>query len=239
MEKAKKLENFEYLSFTEATIPWLKDQEFDAVVFATGGNEIVPKFENIDKANVVEATELLQNPSSLKGANKAVVIGGGVVGCETAYWLAYEHGLDVTVVEMEKYFMNHVCTANRGHLIYYMEKEGVKLLNCTRVIGFEENGVRVIQNVSDTVPDPYLVWHPILPENVENPLAPKLKKEAVEKILEADIFVVAVGNKPNNDIFYKAQEERIASEIYNIGDSLKNGKVLEATRAANALARTL
>lgn len=239
VDQAKELENFEYLPNTEATLPWLKEQGFDAIIFATGGKEIIPRFENIEKVNVVEATELLQNPDKVKNLKKAVVIGGGVVGCETAYWLKYEYNMDVTVVEMEKYFMNHVCTANRGHLIYYMEKEGIKLLNCAKVTGFKDNAVKIIQNISDTVPDPYLTWHPILPENIKNPLAPKMKVEEVEKLIEADIFVMAIGNKPENQMFYQAQMEMIAPEIYNIGDSLKNGKVLEATRAGNAIARTI
>ena len=239
VHKAMELDNFEYLPNTEATLSWLKEKNFDAIIFAIGANEIIPNFENMDKANVIEATELLQNPSLIGDNKSAVVIGGGVVGCETAYWLRYEYGLEVTVVEMDKYFMNHVCTANRGHLIHYMERENVKLLNCTKVVGFEENGVKVIQNVSETVPDPYLTWHPILPENVENPLAPKIEVEEEEKVLKADLFVMAIGNRPRNQMFFDAQKEKIASEIYNIGDSLKSGKVLEATRAANALARSL
>jgi 2-enoate reductase len=239
VDKAKELDNFEFLPNTDVTSSWLKERDFDAVIFAMGGNEIIPPFKNMDKVNVVEATQILQNPNLLKDSKSAVVIGGGVVGCETAYWLRYEQGLDVTIVEMEKYFMNGVCTANRGHLIYYLEKEGVKLLNCTKVLGFEENGVKVIQNISDTVPDPYLVWHPILPENIENPLAPKIKKEEVEKIIEADLFVMAIGNRPRNQLYYEVQKEMIVPEVYNIGDSLNSGKVLEATRAANALARII
>ncbi len=239
VNKTQELDNFKYLSNTEATIPWLEEENFDTLIFAVGGKEIIPPFKNMEKANVAEATELLQNPGLLNGLKTAVVIGGGVVGCETAYWLKYEHGLDVTVVEMEKYFMNHVCTANRGHLIYYLEKEGVKLLNCTKVVGFEDNGVKVIQNISDTVPDPYLTWHPILPENIKNPLAPKMKIEEVEKIIEADIYIMAIGNRPIHQLYFEAQKNIIAGEIYNIGDSLKSGKVHEATRAANALARSI
>ncbi len=237
--KAEKQDNFKYMPDTEVTPEWLKEEGFDTIIFALGGNEIIPPFENIEKANVVEATEILQNPDLIKDAKSAVVIGGGVVGCETAYWLKYEHGLDVSVLEMEKYFMNGVCTANRGHLIYYLEKEGVKLLNLTKVVGFEDKGVKVIQNVSKSVPDPYLVWHPILPENIKNPLEPKLEKEEVEKLIEADLFVMAIGNRPRNKMFYEAQRDRLAPEIYNIGDSLKGGKVLEATRAAYALATSI
>ena len=39
-----------------------------------------------------------------------------------------------------------------------------------------------MRNVSPTVPDPYVTWHPILPENVENPLAPNLKVEELSLI---------------------------------------------------------
>ena len=239
VEEMSKLNNFEYLPNTEATSAWLKDQNFDSIIFANGAREIIPPFKDMDKANVVEATVLLNNPDLIKDAKKAVVIGGGVVGCETAYWLKYEHGLDVKVVEMEKYFMNHVCTANRGHIIYYLEKEGVELLNFTKVIGFEDNAVKVVQNVSDSVPDPYLVWHPILPENIKNPLAPKIEIKEEEKLIQADLFVMAIGNRPENELYFQAQEQMIAPEIFNIGDSLRSGKVLEATRAANAVARSI
>lgn len=237
--KASKEKNFNYLPNTQVDSKWLKDNKYDAVIFAQGAEEIVPKFEGMDEVRIVEATELLENPSLVGDAKSALVIGGGVVGCECAYWLSYEKGLDLRVVEMEKYFMNGVCTANRGHLIYYLEKNGVELNNCTKVISFDERGVKVIQNTSPTVPDPYLVWHPILPENILNPLAPKVKVENEEKIMAADLFVMAIGNKPRNEMFFEAQENRIAPELYNIGDGLSSGKVFEATRAAAALARTI
>ena len=69
------------------------------------------------------------------------------MGAETAYFLKYEHNKDdVKVVEMEKYIMNHTCTANRGHIIYYLEKAGVELLNCTTLTEVTDKGVKVRQN---------------------------------------------------------------------------------------------
>ena len=94
----------------------------------------------------VEATDLLLDPKLLKDAKNVVVVGGGVVGCETAYYLSYEHGRNVTVVEMLPHFMEGSCTANRGHLIHYLKKAGVKLLNCAKVTGFDEKHVLVEQN---------------------------------------------------------------------------------------------
>ena len=108
----------------------------DSIVFAVGTKPFVPKLPGIEKAHVVQATDLLCNPGLLGDAKKIVVVGGGVVGCETAYWLKYEFGKDVKVVEMMPYIMEGVCTANRGHLIYYLRKEGVELLElcaCHRI----------------------------------------------------------------------------------------------------------
>jgi 2-enoate reductase len=239
VEKTVEEYRLKFIKNKTATSEWLTDQKPDAVVFAVGSRQAAPSFEGIEKVNAEIAEELLENPEKINKAKKAVVIGGGVVGCETAYWLKYEHGLDVKVVEMLEYFMGHTCTANRGHLIYYLKKAGVELHNCTKVTGFEENAVKVIKNVSDTVPDPYVTWHPVLPENIENPLAPKLKLEEKEMIFEADLVVMAIGGKPDDRLFFEAQKKMIAPEIYGIGDGSMVGKVLEATRAANALARSI
>jgi 2-enoate reductase len=218
-----------------ATTDTLKQQGFDAVIFAIGSKDIELALPGSGKANLVQAADLLANPQRIGGAKKAVVIGGGVVGCETAYWLRYEHGMDVTVVEMAQYFMPGACTANRGFLIHYLQKAGVELLNCTRATAFDEKGLSVVRNVSKTVPNPYVTWLPILPENIKNPLAPKLKTEEREEHIEAGLVALAVGGRPDDALYFAALRERVAPEIYNIGDSFDAKKVLEATRSAYRL----
>ena len=227
--------NLTYMPNTETTNARLKEQKFDSIVYAIGTEDADLPLEGAGKVKAVQATELLVNPDLLGNAKKVVVIGGGTVGCETAYWLKYEKKCEVKVVEMKKYIMNHTCTANRGHLIHYLQKAGVELLNCTKAISFDANGVIVSRNISKSVPSPYITWHPILPENVENPLAPKLKEKLKEEKLNADIVVLAIGGTPNDAMYFEAQREHIAPEIYNIGDSFSAGKILEATRAAYRL----
>lgn len=175
----------------------------------------------------------------MEGAKKIVVIGGGVVGCETAYWLKYEHSCDVDVVEMLPYFMDGTCTANRGHLIHYLQKENVRLINCARVTGFQPGKVQICRNISKNVPNPYNTWQPILPKNVENPLAKKIGPETRDESLDADLVVFAMGGRPDDAAYLEAQRIHAAPELYNIGDSFASGRVLEATRAANAVARRL
>jgi 2-enoate reductase len=234
-EKTETGGNLKIIADTAATVEDLKRGGYDVIVFALGTRDAELPLPGSETAKKVQAAELLKNPGLLGGARKIVVIGGGVVGCEAAYWLKFEKGCEVTVVEMDKYIMNHTCTANRGHLIHYLHKAGVPLLNCTRVTGFVPGGVKVARNVSNTVPDPYITWHPILPENVENPLAPKLKIEEKEEILPADLVVLAAGGISDDKLYREARKERAAPELYNIGDSFNAGKVLEATRAAYRL----
>ena len=221
---------------TEVSLESLKSEGYDAIVVAAGTKAVTPKLPGLEHANVVQATSLLANSDLIGDAKEIVVVGGGVVGCEVAYWLKYEHGRDVSVVEMLPYMMEGACTANRGHLLHYMKKVGVKLYNCAKVTGFGDHSVSIKRNVSSGVPDPYNTWQPILPKNIENPLAKKIGPEERDEDIKADLVVLAMGGKPDDALFFEAQRTHAADELYYIGDSFSAGKVLEATRAAYALA---
>lgn len=239
LEDAKQKYDLEVFCGTEVTSDYLKEQNLDTVIYNIGTLNAVPPVPGVDKINSVQAVDLLVNPEKLGGAKNVIVIGGGVVGAETAYWLKYEKGCDVKIVEMLPHIMQGACTANRGHMIHYLEKEHVELLNCTKVIGFEEGKVLVEKNISKGVPDPYVTWTPILPDNIANPLAKKLGPETAEAELSADLVVFAMGGRPDESLFLDGLKNRVAKEVYNIGDSFAGGRVLEATRAAYNLGRKL
>ena len=112
----------------------------------------------------------------------------------------------------------------------------MRLINCARVMRFDTNLVYIERNISDGVPDPYTTWQPLLPKNIPNPLAKKLGSDAYLDQLNADLVVLAMGGRADERPFLDAQSQRVAPEVYNIGDSFHAGRVLEANRAAYSLA---
>ncbi len=241
VENLSKDENFHIFYNTTATLETLKEKNYDSIIIASGTKQVRPPVEGINKDHVVSAIDVLLKPEIVKDAKELVVIGGGVVGAETAYLLKYELNKDVKVVEMDKYFMNHTCTANRGHIIHYLEEAGVELLNCTKLVKVGDKEVTVSQNTHKNVPNPYLTWAPILPENVENPMDMfhKIGDKYVERILKADMVVVAAGVSSANELYYECVKNNVAKEVFNIGDSFKSAKIFEAVRSAYRKARNI
>ncbi len=80
---------------TEATPELLRNLKPDAVILAVGSDYVVPPIRGIE--NTITADRALLEKGSVKG--RTVIIGGGLVGSETALALARK-GTDVTVLEM-------------------------------------------------------------------------------------------------------------------------------------------
>ncbi len=69
----------------------------DAVILAVGASSFAPAIPGKENINVCDAWQVLAGAQQVYG--KVAVIGGGMVGCETAEYLA-ERGCKVSVVEM-------------------------------------------------------------------------------------------------------------------------------------------
>lgn len=231
-----------------ATKDALAAAHYDAIVCAAGAHEATPPIpglsELVDTGLAVPATRLLREPELLGQARSVTVIGGGAVGCEVAQWLAVERNVSqVSVVEMLPHMMQGACTANRGHLLHALAGHGVRLLNMTRVERAEQTQggslLHVSRNRHKNVPDPYVSWTPILPENVVNPLAPKVGDDWHEEVIASDLVVIACGGQADDSLFYELQQTHAAPELRNIGDGFAPGRVLEAVRAAYRLGTTI
>ena len=79
------------------TAEQLKDAGFEAVINAVGAHSAAPRIPGIDSVNVADAWKVLAGEQQVYGT--VAVIGGGMVGCETAEYLA-ARGCKVAVIEM-------------------------------------------------------------------------------------------------------------------------------------------
>ena len=79
------------------TAEQLKDAGFEAVINAVGAHSAAPRIPGIDGVNVADAWKVLAGEQQVYGT--VAVIGGGMVGCETAEYLA-ARGCKVSVIEM-------------------------------------------------------------------------------------------------------------------------------------------
>ncbi|WP_165845200.1 FAD-dependent oxidoreductase [Candidatus Cryosericum terrychapinii] len=224
---------------SEVTPESLKGKGFDTVVVSVGGSAVTPRLPGVEQQNVIQAIDLFRKPELAAKARNVVVVGAGAVGCEAAQFLSAELGKKVTVVEMLPTIMPGLCTANRGHLIHELENLGVLLWNCTKLLSIEGNNVKLARNVSATVPDPYVTWTPLLPENISNPFAKPIKEEIEEQTIPAELVVLAMGLRSGRAFYEACVTTQAAPEVIQLGDTFQIGRVFEAVKSGSLVGRNL
>lgn len=115
--------------------------EYDAVVVATGATP--KKFPLGENAPVYTATDALLGKTPI--GERVTVVGGGLVGCETALWLAQE-GKHVTIVEALDRLMavnKPLCHANSEMLERLLPFHGVETLVSSSVQKYENGKLLV------------------------------------------------------------------------------------------------
>lgn len=88
---------------TTVTAELARELEPDVIIAAVGAQPFIPPIKGIDGENVILAEQLYLNPDT--AGKRLVILGGGLVGCELAIFMA-QQGREVTVVEMAPVFNN-------------------------------------------------------------------------------------------------------------------------------------
>lgn len=114
---------------------------YDTVIIATGSTPKV--FPLGDDEKVFTASEVLLKEKD--PGESTVVVGGGLVGCETALWLAQE-GKKVTIVEALDKIMavnGPLCHANKDMLERLLPFNNVDIICSARVTGYKDGKLNI------------------------------------------------------------------------------------------------
>ena len=122
----------------EATPELVQAHKPDTVVLATGGIPLIPKLPGLNKLKVVTAEEVLANNAEV--GDKVVIIGGGMVGCETAEYMV-DKGKQVTIVEITRRLASKEIIFIRAELLDSLRTKGVKMLTEVKCEGIADKGV--------------------------------------------------------------------------------------------------
>lgn len=116
----------------------IKELNPDAVIIATGASQTVPPIKGIESKNVVLAEDVLNGDA--KVGSIVAIIGGGLVGTETAKYLATQ-GIKVHIIEMMDAIAKDIGATFVGHLFEVLKKNGVEQHINAKVKEITESGV--------------------------------------------------------------------------------------------------
>jgi 2-enoate reductase len=192
---------------TEVSTDLVMETKPDVVIVATGSKPCIPDITGIQKEKVTTATDLLLGKK--KAGGSVIIIGGGLVGCETAVWLAGQ-AKKVTIVEMLGDLMqagNPVPWPNELMLRDLLKFHKVNVLTDTSVLEVTNDGVVLIDNCFR------------------------------KSILSVDTVVLAAGLQSDQGL-YRSLSGKIPN-LYLIGDARQAQNIMYAIWDANELARNI
>jgi NADPH-dependent 2,4-dienoyl-CoA reductase/sulfur reductase-like enzyme len=115
----------------------------DAVVLATGVSPVRPEIPGAERAHVVSAVDVLAGRGET-GQN-VLVLGGGLVGCETARYLAAE-GRNVTVIEILERLASDMLPEGRELEVNKLRLAGIGIQTQMAATEITPKGVKTTRN---------------------------------------------------------------------------------------------
>jgi 2,4-dienoyl-CoA reductase-like NADH-dependent reductase (Old Yellow Enzyme family)/thioredoxin reductase len=135
----------------EVTEKMIQEGNPEAVILAAGGEKIVPDIPGIDLPHVADAWQILSGETAPK--KHALVIGGGLIGMETADFLS-QKGAQVTLVEVLKRSPVLKITSHGYMLHTRLREASCKLLFDTAVKRIEPSSVILLSQGTEEVLSP-------------------------------------------------------------------------------------
>lgn len=195
---------------TAADFDVLNAQKADSIIFATGSCPYVPEWvQGADKGHVAIAEDVLMQPGQITG-RKVIVVGAGLVGAETALWLA-QKGKTVTLIDALDDIIggpHATCFANYQMLKEMLVKEKVHVRTSTFLDKIIDSGI-IVRTGQST------------------------------ETIQAEHVILAMGYKANSSLFDEIANKVDADEVFNIGDSQEARTIMAAIWDGYEVGRSL
>ena len=168
---------------TEVTSEYVANKQPDAIIIATGSTPITPRIPGIDLPSVKHATTVYTDLSII--GDSVVVIGGGLVGCETGLFLA-ELGKAVTIVEMQDEIAPEANWMHKEGMMQAFAKQNISTVTGRKVVSISEDGVTVADENNETTV--------IASDSVVYAIGMRPNNHLVDELRDSAPFVRAVGD---------------------------------------------
>ena len=161
-------------------------KKYDTIINAVGAHNLVPRIPGIENVNVVNSWDVLGNKEVVFG--HIAVCGGGLVGVETAEYLAMK-GYKVTIIEMQDKIAKEESATVMPTLMKDLTDHNVVIKTNAKIKRFENNAV-----VVDLLPPPA----PVAPGRPGAPVALQAPVEPIgEETIHCDFIVNALASTRN------------------------------------------
>ena len=163
----------------------------DLVIVATGARPRPAPMPLDVRVPVLQAWDVLAHPDAIRPGAKVTLIGGGMVGIETAEVLG-GRGCAVTVIEIQSTVAREMARNNRFDVLLRLEQYGVRLLTETVIDGVVDGKLLLVRNGERMRHDPG--------EAIVVAVGPKPNRDIISVLEEAGLPSVLVGdcNQPGD-----------------------------------------
>ncbi len=182
----------------------------DVLILAAGSTPLLPSFPGVNLDHVLTAHRILKEGTRLlTGKGRVIIVGGGMVGCETAEFILEEGRSPrrIVVVEMLGEIASDVEPAEREFLIQRFEEKGIEFLLNTKANEVTEEGVIAVD------------------------------REGQRHLIKGDAVILAIGAKPEQDL-KKCLDEK-GMNFFMIGDCSSPRRIFDAIHEAAHVARQI
>lgn len=127
---------------TEINARFVLKQKPDIVIVATGAEPSIPDIPGAKGKNVIDPLKVIAGEPT--GA-RVVVVGGGLIGCETAELLAYQ-GKKVSLTSRQAKIGTDISRTHRWTVIQRLNRANIEMYPNSQPLEITENGIKLARN---------------------------------------------------------------------------------------------